>query len=124
MLSRRSTEIDRVLFANAGENVFYGGEESMLISIVMRLYPLTLQDSPKRVRDVEMRGGRREIEYMETPFLPSLKTVLYLTAFVNCGVIQNDHCLFADAKREILHKLGQAEIPVHLLKLKILNVKV
>lgn len=23
MLSRRSTEIDRVLFANAGENVFY-----------------------------------------------------------------------------------------------------
>ena len=107
MLSRRSTEIDRVLFANAGEDVFYGGEQSMFISIVMRLYPLTLQDSPKRFRDVEMRGVRREIEYMETPFLPSLKTVLYLTAFVNCGVIQNDHCLFADAEREILHKFDE-----------------
>ena len=48
-----------------GEYVFYGGEQSMFISIVMRLYPLTLQDSPKRFRDVEMRGVRREIEYME-----------------------------------------------------------
>lgn len=44
MLSRRSTEIDRVLFANAEENVFYGGEQSMFISIEMRLYPLTLKD--------------------------------------------------------------------------------
>ena len=59
MLSRRSTEIDRVLFANAGEDFFYGVEQSMFISIVMRLYPLTLQDSPKRFRDVEMRGVRR-----------------------------------------------------------------
>lgn len=108
MLSRRSTEIDRVLFANAGEDFFYGVEQSMFISIVMRLYPLTLQDSPKRFRDVEMRGVRREIEYMEPPILPSLKTVLYLTAFVNCGVVQNDHSLFADAKREILHKFDKS----------------
>ena len=64
MSSRRSTEFNRVLFANAGENVFYDGEQSMLISIVMRLYPFTFQNSPKRFRDVEMRGVRREIEYM------------------------------------------------------------
>lgn len=55
-----------------------------------------------------MRGVRRKIEYMETSFLPSLKTALYLTAFVDCGVIQNDHCLFADANREILHKFDKS----------------
>ena len=108
MLSRRSTEIDSVLFANAGENVFYGVEQSMFISIVMRLYPLTLQDSPKRFRDVEMRGIRRKMEYMETSFFPSLKTFPYLAALVDSGVIQNDYCLFADAKREILHKFDKS----------------
>lgn len=108
MLSRRSTEIDRVLFANAGKNVFYSGEESMFISIVMRLYPLTLQDSPKRFRDVEMRGVRREIEYMETPFLPSLKTVLYLTALVDSGVVKDYHSLFLDAEGEVVHKFDKS----------------
>lgn len=60
MSSRRSTEFNRVLFANAGENVFHDGEQSMFISIVMRLYPLAFQNSPKRFRDVEMRGVRRK----------------------------------------------------------------
>lgn len=108
MLSRRSTEIDRVLFANAGENVFYGGEQSMFISIVMRLYPLPLQDSPKRFRDIEMRGVRREMEYMEPPFFPSLKTALYLAALVNSGVVKDYHCLFRDTQREVVHKFDKS----------------
>lgn len=107
MLSHRSTEINRVLFANAGENAFYGGEQSMFIPIEMWLYPFTFQNLPKRFRDVEMRGIRRKIEYMETPSFPSLKTSLYLAALVDGGVIQNDHSFFADAKREILHKLDE-----------------
>ena len=80
MLSHRSTDINRVLFANAGENAFYGGEQSMFIPIEMWLYPFTFQNLPKRFRDVEMRGIRRKIEYMETPFFPSLKTSLYHAA--------------------------------------------
>lgn len=104
MLSRRSTKFNRVLFADAGENVFHNGEQAMFISIVMRLYPLAFQNSPKRFRDVEMRGVRRKIEYMETPFFPSLKTVLYLAALVNSGVVKDYHCLFADAQREVVHK--------------------
>lgn len=78
MLSRRSTKFNRVLFADAGENVFHNGEQAMFITIVKRLYPLAFQISPKRFCDVEMRGVRRKIEYMETPFFPSLKIVLYL----------------------------------------------
>ena len=107
MLSRRSTEINHVLFANVGENVFYGGEQSMLISIVMWLYPFPFQYTPKSFGDIEVRGVRREIEYVETSLFPSLQAVLDLAALVDCGVIQNDHGLFADAKREIFQKFNE-----------------
>ena len=43
MLSRRSTEINHVLFANFGEDFLYNGEQAMFISIVMWLYPFTFQ---------------------------------------------------------------------------------
>lgn len=108
MLSRRSTEYNRVLVANAGENVFYDGGQSMFISIVMRPYPFTFQNSPKRFRDVEMREVRRKIEYMETPFFPSLKTVFYFAALVNSGVDKDYHCFFIDAEREVVHKFDES----------------
>lgn len=107
MLSRRSTEINHVLFANVGEDVFYGGEQAMFITIVMRLNPFPFQYSPKSFGDVEVRGVRREIEYVEASVLPMLKTVLYLAALVDSGVIQNHHGLFADAKRKAFHKFDE-----------------
>lgn len=58
MLSRRSTEYNHVLIANAGENVIYDSEQAKFISVVMRLYPFTFQNSPKRFSDVEMWGVR------------------------------------------------------------------
>lgn len=87
MLNRRSTEIDHVLFSNVGEYVFYGVEEVMFISIVMWLNPFPFQYPPKSFGDIKMWRVRRKIEYMKTPFLPSLKTVLYLVALVDSGVI-------------------------------------
>lgn len=107
MLRRRSTEINYILFANVGENIFYGGEQAMFISLVMWLYPFPLQYPPKSFGDIEVRGIRRKIKYMEASFLPSLNTVVYLAALVHSGVIQNDHSLLADAKREVLHKLDE-----------------
>ena len=107
MLSRRSTEINHVLFANVGENIFNGGEQAMFISIVMWLYPFPFQYPPKGFGDIKVRGIRRKIEYVEASFLPSLKTVLYLAALVDRRVIQNDHSLLADAKREVLHKFNE-----------------
>ena len=114
MLSRRSTEINHVLFANVGENVFYGGEQTMFIFIVMWLYPFPLQYPPKSFGDIEVRGIRRKIEYLEASFLQSLKTVLYLAALVDRGFIQNDHSLLADTKREVLHKFDKS-IGVYVL---------
>ncbi len=107
MLSRRPTEINHVLFANVGENIFYDGEQTMLISILMWLYPFPFQYTPKGFGDIEVRGVRREIEYVETSVLPSLKTVLHLAALVDSGVIQNDYGFFADAKREVFHKFDE-----------------
>lgn len=107
MLSRRSTEFNHVLIADAGEYVFYGGKQAMFISIVMRLYPFAFQNPPKRFRDVEVWRVRREIEYMEPPLFPSLKTLLYLTAFVNRGVVQNDHRFFTDSEREVFHEFDE-----------------
>ena len=62
----------------------------MFIFIVMWLYPFSFQYTPKSFGDIEVRGIRREIEYVEASFLPSLKTLLYLAALVDRGVIQND----------------------------------
>lgn len=107
MLSRRSTEIDSVLFANVREDFFYGGEQTMFISIVMWLYPFPFHYAPKSFGDIEMWGVRRKIEYVETSFFPSMKAVFNLAALVDCGVIQNDHGLFVDAKREVLHKFDK-----------------
>ena len=86
----------------------------MFISIVMRLYPFAFQNPPKRFRDVEVRRVRREIEYMESTLFPSLKTLLYLTAFVNRGVVQNDHRFFADAEREVVHEFDES-VGVYIL---------
>ena len=51
---------------------------------------------------------------MEASFLPSLKTVLYLAALVDSGVIRNDHGFFADSKREVFHKFDES-IGVYVL---------
>lgn len=107
MLSRRPTEINHVLFTNVGENVFHGGEQGIFISIVMWLNPFPFQYPPKSFGDIEVWGVRGKIKYVETSVLPSLKTVLHLSAFVYRGVIQNDHGLFANAKRKAIHKFDK-----------------
>lgn len=104
MLSRRSTEINHVLFTNVGEDVFYGGEQGVFISVVMRLYPFPLHYSPESFSDVEVWGIRREIEYVETSVLPSLKTVLYLAALVYGRVVENHNGLFRDSEGEAFHE--------------------
>ena len=73
----------------------------------MWLYPFPFQNTPESFSDIEVRGIRRKIEYVVTSLFPSLKTVLNLAAPVDCGVIRNDHSLFADAKREVLHKFDE-----------------
>ena len=88
MLSRRSTEINHVLFANVGEDVFYGGEQAMFITIVMRLNPFPFQYSPKSFGDVEVRGVRREIEYVEASVLPCAD---YAPAAISRSVSQSSY---------------------------------
>lgn len=108
MLSRRSTEINHVFLADAGEDFLYGGEQAIFISIMMRLYPFTFQNPPKHFSDVEMLGIRRKMEYIETPFFPSLKTILNLVALVNSRIVKNYHCLFRDAEREVVHEFNES----------------
>lgn len=103
MLSRRSTEINHVLFANVGEDVFYGGEQSVLISIVMWLNPFPFQYPPESFGDIEVRGVRREIEYVESSVFPSLKTVPHLAAPVDSGVVQHHHCFLCNVEGEVFH---------------------
>lgn len=52
MLSRRSTVINHVLFANVEENFFYDGEQYMIIPIVIWLYPFYFQYTPKSLGDI------------------------------------------------------------------------
>ena len=107
MLSRRSTEINHVLFADVGEDIFYGGEQAMFVSIVMWLYPFSLQYPPKGFGNIEVRGVRREVEYVKASVFPSLKAVLCLSALMDSGVVQDHHSFLADAKREALHKFDE-----------------
>ena len=77
----------------------------MLISIVM--YPFPFQYTPKGFGDIEVRGIRREIEYVETSILPSFKTVLHLAALVDSGVSKTTTVSFMDTKREAFHKFDE-----------------
>lgn len=106
-MSRRSTEINHVSFTNVGEDVFYGGEQDVFISVEMGLYPFPLHNSPKSFSDVEVWGIGREIEYVETPVLPSLKAVLYLAALVYGGVVENHNGLFRDSEGEVFHEFDK-----------------
>ena len=62
MLSRRSTELNHVLFPDVRENGLNSGEQAMFISVVVWLNPFTFQYSPKSFGDIEVRGIWREIE--------------------------------------------------------------
>ncbi len=104
MLSRRSTELNHVLSSDVGEDVLYSGEQTMFISVVMWLNPFAFQYSPKSLGNIEMRRIWRQIEYMETSFFPSFKTILDFATFVDAGVIQNHNSLFGDSKREVVHE--------------------
>lgn len=104
------TEINHVLFANVGEHVFYGGEQVMFIPIVMRLNPFLFQYPLKSFDYIEVCGARWETEYMESPLFPFLNIVLNLAALVDSGVIQNDHALFSNAKREVFHKFDESVV--------------
>lgn len=76
----------------------------MFISVVMWLYPFSFQYSPEGFSNIEVRGIRRQIEYVKPSLLPSFKTILDLATFVDAGVIQYHNCLLGDTKREALHK--------------------
>lgn len=104
MLNRRSTKINRVLLSDISEDVLNSGKQAMLCSVVVRLNPFSLQNSPKRFGDIEMRGIRRKIEYVETSLFPSFEAFLYFATLVNTGVIQYDNSLLVDCQREVFHK--------------------
>ena len=104
MLSRRSTELNHILIPDVRENILNSGEQTMFISVVMWLNPFAFQYSPKSLGNIEVRGICRQIEYMETSFFPSFKTILDFSTFVHTGVIQYHNSLFGDSKREVFHE--------------------
>ena len=107
MSCRRSTEIDEVLLSDIRENIIDPLEEALLCGIVMRRNPLSFQDSPYCFRDVEMRGVRREIEYKESPFIPSPKTCLHLLAFMYGGIVDHQHRRLGHGHGESVHKFDE-----------------
>ena len=104
MLSRRSTEMNHILTSDIGENILNSGEQTMFISVVMWLNPFAFQYSPKSFGNIEVRRIWRQIEYMETSFFPSFKTILDFAAFVDAGVVQYHNSLFGYTEREVFHK--------------------
>ena len=107
MSCRRSTELNEVLLPDFRENLLDPLEEALLCGIVMRRYPLSLQDSPYGFRYVEMRGVRREIENKESPFIPPLKTSLHLLAFMYRGIVDHQHRRLGHGHGEPVHKFDE-----------------
>ncbi len=82
--------VDEVGFSDRGQGSVGGVEEGVCGLVVLRSNPLSLEYSPQRFRNVEMRRVRREKEEEQSPVLPDVPQLLDEFAAVNAGVVKHD----------------------------------
>lgn len=98
-------------------------EQHVRTCVVLWSYPLSFQDSPKCLGNVQMWGVWRQEEKEESPLFPYRPEFLYPPVPMHCGIIKHDKGILADAEGKVVketeylvcrHPLGGGEsfIPV------------
>ena len=101
-------EIYKVGGSQPGQSSVDSIEKIVSRNIIRRLYPLSFEHSPKSLRNVEMRGIRRQEEKVKPPFLPYLSHFLHMLASVNFGIVKHNECVLPYCKGEPVKKIGNA----------------
>lgn len=76
-------------------------KERVLCEIIFRIEPFLFQLSPNRLRNVQMRGIRRQKEKEQSPVLPVGNSLLNGLSLVQAGIVQYNECIFVNLKRKI-----------------------
>jgi hypothetical protein len=87
-------------FSHIGQCFVCSVEEIVFANVVLWLYPLSLEYSPKRFRKVEMRRVRGMKKDEKSSLLPKFAMAHDFPCPVNLCVIKHDNGLLADAKRQ------------------------
>ena len=77
-------------------------------NIIRRLDPFSLEQSPKSLGYVEMRGIRRQEEKVKPPFLPYFSHFLHIFTFMYLGVVKHDERLHPYCKGEPVKEIRDA----------------
>ena len=82
--------VDKEHCSDGSQSAVGGVEERIGGLVVLRSDPLALEHAPERLRDVELRRVRREVEQEKIPFLPDRPHLPDDFAVVYAGVIGHD----------------------------------
>jgi len=101
-------EIDKVRGSQPCESSVDSIEKIVSRDIVCGLYPLAFEHSPESLRNVEMRGIRRQEEKIKAPFLPDFSHFLHILAPVHLGIVKHDECVLPYCKGEPVKEIRDA----------------
>lgn len=101
-------EVDKVGTTQPGKPLIDSIEKIVSRDIVCRLYPLPFELSPKSLRNVEMRGIRRQEEKVKSPFLPYLSHFLHMLASVHFGIVKHYERVLPYCKGEPVNEIRDA----------------
>ena len=87
-------------FSHIGQGSVCSIEQIVFANVILWLYPLALEYSPKRFRKVEMRRVWRKKEYEKSSLLPHLTIAHDFLSTMNLCIIKHDNGLLLDAKRQ------------------------
>lgn len=85
-------KVDHILFPDTIQDFTGGFVEFALAAIMMWLEPHSLEESPHRLRDVEVRRICGKIEYVKSSFLPLVSSLGNLAFAMDGCVVKNDKC--------------------------------
>jgi hypothetical protein len=101
-------EIDIQDFFHISQGPVCSVEQIVFANVILWLYPLSLEYSPKRFRQVEMWRVRGKKKDEESSLLPKFAMAHHFPCPVNPCVIKHDNGLPADAKRQAVKILDDS----------------
>lgn len=81
-------------------------KEGICGAVIRRSEPFALEDSPQRLRDVQMRTVRWKKEEKQSPFLPYRTEFSHELASVDGRIVKDNESVLADTERKPVKEVG------------------
>ena len=99
-------ELNSDTFSNIRQGPVDGVEKSVFRNIILWSDPFSLQDSPKRFGNIQMRRIWRKIEKKQPTLLPKVTQFLYFSVPMYRSIIKDNKCIFFNFERESVEKIN------------------